>query len=83
MWMKKNVPILSLNLNSNACKLLYTHLDIWELLHNYIYCFLFLRQVGKTGAYLQFLRILFRMLIRLLEVDVYDDEEDEEAGENH
>uniref|UniRef100_A0A3Q1C9P8 GREB1-like protein n=1 Tax=Amphiprion ocellaris TaxID=80972 RepID=A0A3Q1C9P8_AMPOC len=27
-------------------------------------------QVGKTGAYLQFLRILFRMLIRLLEVDV-------------
>ncbi|XP_062260774.1 GREB1-like protein isoform X2 [Platichthys flesus] len=35
-------------------------------------------QVGKTGAYLQFLRILFRMLIRLLEVDVYDEEEDEE-----
>uniref|UniRef100_A0A8C1JT11 GREB1-like protein n=1 Tax=Cyprinus carpio TaxID=7962 RepID=A0A8C1JT11_CYPCA len=32
-------------------------------------------QVGKTGAYLQFLRILFRMLIRLLEVDVYDEEE--------
>ncbi|XP_029581156.1 GREB1-like protein [Salmo trutta] len=36
-------------------------------------------QVGKTGAYLQFLRILFRMLIRLLEVDVYDEEELEEA----
>ncbi|XP_026229709.1 GREB1-like protein isoform X3 [Anabas testudineus] len=35
-------------------------------------------QVGKTGAYLQFLRILFRMLIRLSEVDVYDEEEDEE-----
>ncbi|XP_076000900.1 GREB1-like protein [Genypterus blacodes] len=35
-------------------------------------------QVGKTGAYLQFLRILFRMLIRLLEVDVYDEEEVEE-----
>ncbi|KAM9719355.1 GREB1-like protein isoform 2-T3 [Menidia menidia] len=35
-------------------------------------------QVGKTGAYLQFLRILFRMLIRLLEVDVYDEEEDHE-----
>ncbi|XP_017327908.1 GREB1-like protein isoform X1 [Ictalurus punctatus] len=35
-------------------------------------------QVGKTGAYLQFLRILFRMLIRLLEVDVYDEEELEE-----
>ncbi|KAL7880884.1 hypothetical protein SRHO_G00031380 [Serrasalmus rhombeus] len=35
-------------------------------------------QVGKTGAYLQFLRILFRMLIRLLEVDVYDEEEIEE-----
>nr|XP_057925153.1 GREB1-like protein isoform X4 [Doryrhamphus excisus] len=35
-------------------------------------------QVGKTGAYLQFLRILFRMLIRLLEVDVCDEEEEEE-----
>ncbi|XP_076769113.1 GREB1-like protein isoform X1 [Arvicanthis niloticus] len=32
-------------------------------------------QVGKTGSYLQFLRILFRMLIRLLEVDVCDEEE--------
>ncbi|XP_056377659.1 GREB1-like protein isoform X2 [Hyla sarda] len=32
-------------------------------------------QVGKTGAYLQFLRILYRMLIRLLEVDVYDEQE--------
>ncbi|XP_039610655.1 GREB1-like protein isoform X1 [Polypterus senegalus] len=32
-------------------------------------------QVGKTGAYLQFLRILFRMLIRLLEVDIYDEVE--------
>ncbi|XP_069076093.1 GREB1-like protein isoform X1 [Pleurodeles waltl] len=32
-------------------------------------------QVGKTGAYLQFLKILFRMLIRLLEVDVYDEQE--------
>lgn len=31
--------------------------------------------MGKTGSYLQFLRILFRMLIRLLEVDVYDEEE--------
>uniref|UniRef100_A0A3B5AYC2 GREB1 like retinoic acid receptor coactivator n=1 Tax=Stegastes partitus TaxID=144197 RepID=A0A3B5AYC2_9TELE len=39
-------------------------------------------QVGKTGAYLQFLRILFRMLIRLLEVDVYDEEEEEEEEEN-
>ncbi|XP_041659055.1 GREB1-like protein [Cheilinus undulatus] len=38
-------------------------------------------QVGKTGAYLQFLRILFRMLIRLLEVDVYDDGEEEEEEE--
>uniref|UniRef100_A0A8C1JSZ1 GREB1-like protein n=1 Tax=Cyprinus carpio TaxID=7962 RepID=A0A8C1JSZ1_CYPCA len=36
-------------------------------------------QVGKTGAYLQFLRILFRMLIRLLEVDVYDEEELEDG----
>lgn len=32
-------------------------------------------QVGKTGAYLQFLRILSHMLIRLLEVDVYDEPE--------
>ncbi|XP_026526056.1 GREB1-like protein [Notechis scutatus] len=32
-------------------------------------------QVGKTGSYLQFLRILFRMLIRLLEIDVYDEED--------
>ncbi|KFO27118.1 GREB1-like protein [Fukomys damarensis] len=31
--------------------------------------------VGKTGSYLQFLRILFRMLIRLLEVDVFDEVE--------
>lgn len=38
--------------------------------------------MGKTGAYLQFLRILFRMLIRLLEVDVYDEEEEEEEGED-
>ncbi|KAM8839118.1 GREB1-like protein isoform 2-T7 [Synchiropus picturatus] len=37
-------------------------------------------QVGKTGAYLQFLRILFRMLIRLLEVDVYDEEDVEDEG---
>lgn len=36
--------------------------------------------MGKTGAYLQFLRILYRMLIRLLEVDVYDEEEVEEEG---
>lgn len=40
--------------------------------------------MGKTGAYLQFLRILFRMLIRLSEVDVYDDdEEDAEEGEDY
>ncbi|XP_058871640.1 GREB1-like protein isoform X3 [Acipenser ruthenus] len=40
-------------------------------------------QVGKTGAYLQFLRILFRMLIRLLEVDVYNEEEvDEDISES-
>ncbi|XP_005995991.1 protein GREB1 [Latimeria chalumnae] len=32
-------------------------------------------QVGKTGAYLQFLSILSRMLIRLMEVDVYDEQE--------
>lgn len=41
-------------------------------------------QVGKTGAYLQFLRILFKMLIRLLEVDVYDENEvEEEEVETH
>ncbi|KAM9791458.1 GREB1-like protein isoform 1-T1 [Syngnathus typhle] len=39
-------------------------------------------QVGKTGAYLQFLRILFRMLIRLLEVDVFDEEESDEEEAN-
>ncbi|NWR73340.1 GREB1 protein, partial [Centropus unirufus] len=32
-------------------------------------------QIGKTGAYLQFLSILSRMLIRLTEVDLYDEEE--------
>ncbi|KAM4694414.1 protein GREB1 [Discoglossus pictus] len=32
-------------------------------------------QIGKTGAYLQFLNVLSRMLIRLTEVDVYDEEE--------
>ncbi|XP_015207603.2 protein GREB1 isoform X2 [Lepisosteus oculatus] len=32
-------------------------------------------QVGKTGAYLQFLSILSRMLIRLMEVDIYDEED--------
>ncbi|XP_027629398.1 protein GREB1 [Tupaia chinensis] len=32
-------------------------------------------EIGKTGAYLQFLSILSRMLIRLTEVDVYDEEE--------
>ncbi|KAM4771206.1 protein GREB1 [Rhinophrynus dorsalis] len=32
-------------------------------------------QVGKTGAYLHFLSVLSRMLIRLTEVDVYDEED--------
>nr|XP_057945657.1 protein GREB1 isoform X2 [Doryrhamphus excisus] len=32
-------------------------------------------QVGKTGAYLHFLGILARMLIRLMEVDIYNEEE--------
>lgn len=31
--------------------------------------------MGKTGAYLHFLGILSRMLIRLMEVDIYDEEE--------
>ncbi|KAL4623884.1 protein GREB1-like [Arapaima gigas] len=32
-------------------------------------------QVGKTGAYLRFLGILSRMLLRLMEVDVYDEDD--------
>ncbi|KAM9817518.1 LOW QUALITY PROTEIN: protein GREB1 [Neosynchiropus ocellatus] len=32
-------------------------------------------QVGKTGAYLHFLGILSRMLIRLMEVDIYNEED--------
>uniref|UniRef100_A0A3Q1G1B5 Growth regulating estrogen receptor binding 1 n=1 Tax=Acanthochromis polyacanthus TaxID=80966 RepID=A0A3Q1G1B5_9TELE len=32
-------------------------------------------QVGKTRAYLHFLGILSRMLIRLMEVDIYDEED--------
>ncbi|XP_066554338.1 protein GREB1 isoform X2 [Amia ocellicauda] len=32
-------------------------------------------QVGKTGAYMQFLGILSRMLIRLMEIDIYDEED--------
>ncbi|XP_038158170.1 protein GREB1 [Cyprinodon tularosa] len=32
-------------------------------------------QVGKTGAYLHFLGLLSRMLIRLMEVDIYDEED--------
>lgn len=39
-----------------------------------VFWFIYL-QIGKTGAYLQFLSILSRMLIRLTEVDVYDEEE--------
>lgn len=32
-------------------------------------------KVGKTGAYLHFLGILSRMLIRMMEVDIYDEED--------
>lgn len=39
----------------------------------YLCCFR--HQVGKTGAYLHFLGILSRMLIRLMEVDIYDEED--------
>ncbi|CDQ90667.1 unnamed protein product, partial [Oncorhynchus mykiss] len=38
-------------------------------------------QVGKTGAYLQFLGILSRMLIRLMEVDIYDEEDINFSGQ--
>ncbi|XP_052341950.1 protein GREB1-like isoform X3 [Oncorhynchus keta] len=38
-------------------------------------------QVGKTGVYLQFLGILSRMLIRLMEVDIYDEEDINFSGQ--
>uniref|UniRef100_A0A8P4KDX6 Growth regulating estrogen receptor binding 1 n=1 Tax=Dicentrarchus labrax TaxID=13489 RepID=A0A8P4KDX6_DICLA len=37
-------------------------------------------QVGKTEAYLHFLGILSRMLIRLMEVDIYDEEDINYSG---
>ncbi|XP_069829263.1 protein GREB1 isoform X2 [Dendropsophus ebraccatus] len=40
-------------------------------------------QVGKSGAYLQFLSVLSRMLIRLTEVDVYDEEEKKITLKSH
>ncbi|XP_056420182.1 protein GREB1 isoform X2 [Hyla sarda] len=40
-------------------------------------------QVGKSGAYLQFLSVLSRMLIRLTEVDVYDEEEKNISLKSH
>ncbi|XP_015799122.3 protein GREB1 [Nothobranchius furzeri] len=45
-------------------------------------------QVGKTGAYLHFLGILSRMLIRLMEVDIYDEDDinysvPTEGGQHH
>ncbi|XP_029982834.1 protein GREB1 [Sphaeramia orbicularis] len=39
-------------------------------------------QVGKTGAYLHFLGILSRMLIRLMEVDIYDEEDINYSGQS-
>lgn len=44
-------------------------------------CVYFHTQVGKTGAYLHFLGMLSRMLIRLMEVDVYDEEETNHSEE--
>uniref|UniRef100_A0A4W5PMC7 Growth regulating estrogen receptor binding 1 n=1 Tax=Hucho hucho TaxID=62062 RepID=A0A4W5PMC7_9TELE len=38
-------------------------------------------QVGKTGAYLQFLGILSRLLIRLMEVDIYDEQDINFSGQ--
>uniref|UniRef100_A0A8C6KB05 Growth regulating estrogen receptor binding 1 n=1 Tax=Nothobranchius furzeri TaxID=105023 RepID=A0A8C6KB05_NOTFU len=40
-------------------------------------------QVGKTGAYLHFLGILSRMLIRLMEVDIYDEDDINYRGQHH
>lgn len=45
------------------------------ILFSTVFFFLFPGQVGKTGAYLHFLGILSRMLIRLMEVDIYDEED--------
>lgn len=47
---------------------------LFALLHCGVF-FPFITQVGKTGAYLHFLGVLSRMLIRLMEVDIYDEEE--------
>lgn len=44
------------------------------ILHFFFFSFL-PAKVGKTGAYLHFLGILSRMLIRLMEVDIYDEED--------
>lgn len=59
--------LFSLNIPSSSFFFIYTLCIV-------VFCY-FPGQVGKTGAYLHFLGILSRMLIRLMEVDIYDEEE--------
>lgn len=47
----------------------------WCILHFFFFFSFLPAKVGKTGAYLHFLGILSRMLIRLMEVDIYDEED--------
>lgn len=47
----------------------------WCIPHFFFFFYFLPAKVGKTGAYLHFLGILSRMLIRLMEVDIYDEED--------
>ncbi|KAM8931417.1 protein GREB1 isoform 1-T1 [Lycaon pictus] len=90
MWASSFRPLLSKTMTSTEQSLYYrqwtvprpSHMDYGNRAEGHVDSFhprrLLLSgppQIGKTGAYLQFLSILSRMLIRLTEVDVYDEEE--------
>ncbi|XP_066092361.1 protein GREB1 [Saccopteryx bilineata] len=90
MWASSFRPLLSKTMTSTEQSLYYrqwtvprpSHMDYGNRVEGRLDSFhprrLLLSgppQIGKTGAYLQFLSILSRMLIRLTEVDVYDEEE--------
>nr|XP_004665741.2 protein GREB1 [Jaculus jaculus] len=90
MWTSSFRPLLSKTMTSTEQSLYYrqwtvprpSHMDYGNRAEGHVDSFhprrLLLSgppQIGKTGAYLQFLSILSRMLIRLTEVDVYDEEE--------
>ncbi|ERE68293.1 protein GREB1 [Cricetulus griseus] len=90
MWTSSFRPLLSKMMTSTEQSLYYrqwtvprpSHMDYGNRAEGHVDSFhprrLLLSgppQIGKTGAYLQFLSILSRMLIRLTEVDVYDEEE--------